>query len=79
MKKAVLAVAAVTLTLFAVVQETAIKDPGMFPRSGSWCSISKGNAKSAKCKAGYEEGHKNLGSIPKPSGKGFTASYFKLG
>jgi catechol 2,3-dioxygenase-like lactoylglutathione lyase family enzyme len=58
-----------------LVQETAIKDPGMFPGAGEPCSISKSDP--AKCKAAYEEGHKNLGSIPKPSGKGFTASYFK--
>src|SRR4029453_7632774 len=34
-------------------------------------------AKSAKCKEAFEAGHKNLASLPKPSGRGFTAQYFK--
>ena len=56
-----------------MVQPVPVKDPSMFPGAAQPCV----EAKSAKCKEGYEAGLKNLSSIPKPSGKGFVATYFK--
>src|SRR6185503_14390112 len=56
-----------------VVQPVTVMDPAMFPGAASPCA----EAKSAKCKDAFEAGHKNLASMPKPSGKGFTAQYFK--
>ena len=50
-----------------------VKDPAMFPGAAAPCV----EAKSAKCKQAYELGLKNLDSIPKASGKGFKAHYFK--
>lgn len=48
------------------------KDPAMFPGAASPCK----DAESAECKAAYEAGLKNLDKMPKPSGKGFKATYF---
>jgi catechol 2,3-dioxygenase-like lactoylglutathione lyase family enzyme len=50
----------------------AIKDKAMFPGAAAPCGV----AASAECKAAYEAGIKDLGSIPKPSGKGFKAMYY---
>jgi catechol 2,3-dioxygenase-like lactoylglutathione lyase family enzyme len=56
-----------------VNQPVTVVDPAMFPGAAQPCA----EAKSAKCKEGYEVGLKNLASIPKASGKGFKALYFK--
>lgn len=56
-----------------VVQPVTVMDPAMFPGAAQPCAV----AKSARCKDAFAAGHKNLGSIPKPSGRGFTAQYFK--
>ena len=50
-----------------------VKDPAMFPGAAAPCEV----ARSAKCKDAYAVGLKNLDSVPKPSGKGFKALYFK--
>jgi catechol 2,3-dioxygenase-like lactoylglutathione lyase family enzyme len=50
-----------------------VKDPAMFPGAAAPCEV----ARSAKCKDAYAVGVKNLDSVPKPSGKGFKALYFK--
>ena len=49
-----------------------VKDPAMFPGAAKPCAV----ASSPECKAAFEAGHKNLASVPKPSGKGFTATAF---
>jgi catechol 2,3-dioxygenase-like lactoylglutathione lyase family enzyme len=51
-----------------------IKDPAMFPGAAGPCV----EAESAKCKDAYQVGLKNLGSIPKPNGKGFKAIAFSM-
>jgi catechol 2,3-dioxygenase-like lactoylglutathione lyase family enzyme len=56
-----------------VNQPVTVLDPSMFPGAAQPCA----EAKSAKCKDGYEVGLKNLASIPKASGTGFKALYFK--
>ena len=56
-----------------VNQPVTVMDPAMFPGAATPCEV----AKSAKCKDAYEAGRKNLAAMPKPSGKGFTALYFK--
>jgi catechol 2,3-dioxygenase-like lactoylglutathione lyase family enzyme len=56
-----------------VVQPVTVMDPAMFPGAAQPCAV----AKSAKCKEAFEAGHKNLASLPKASGRGFTAQYFK--
>ena len=56
-----------------VNQPVTVMDPAMFPGAAQPCA----EAKSAKCKDGYAKGLKNLASIPKASGKGFKALYFK--
>jgi catechol 2,3-dioxygenase-like lactoylglutathione lyase family enzyme len=56
-----------------MTQPVTVMDPAMFPGAASPCA----EAKSAKCKEAFENGHKNLASGPKPSGKGFKALYFK--
>jgi catechol 2,3-dioxygenase-like lactoylglutathione lyase family enzyme len=56
-----------------VSQPVTVMDPAMFPGAATPCEV----AKSAKCKDAFEAGHKNLASVPKPSGRGFTAQYFK--
>jgi catechol 2,3-dioxygenase-like lactoylglutathione lyase family enzyme len=56
-----------------VNQPVTVMDPAMFPGAAQPCA----EAKSAKCKEAYEKGLKNLASIPKASGKGFAAFYFK--
>jgi catechol 2,3-dioxygenase-like lactoylglutathione lyase family enzyme len=56
-----------------VTQPVTVMDPAMFPGAAQPCA----EAKSAKCKDAFEAGHKNLAAIPKPSGKGFKALYFK--
>lgn len=48
------------------------KDTAMFPGASPLCQ----DAESEKCKAGYEAGVKGLDKLPKPSGKGFTATSF---
>ena len=50
----------------------AEKDKAMFPGAASPCDV----AASEKCTAAYAEGLKNLNAAPKPSGKGFKATYF---
>ena len=45
----------------------------MFPGAAAPCEV----ARSAKCKDAYAVGVKNLDAVPKPSGKGFKALYFK--
>jgi catechol 2,3-dioxygenase-like lactoylglutathione lyase family enzyme len=55
------------------VQPVPVKDAAMFPGAASPCEV----AKSEKCKAAYEAGLKNLAAMPKPSGRGFTATHFK--
>jgi catechol 2,3-dioxygenase-like lactoylglutathione lyase family enzyme len=50
-----------------------VKDPAMFPGAAAPCEL----ARSAKCKDAYAAGVKNLDSVPKSSGKGFKALYFK--
>ncbi len=50
-----------------------VKDPAMFPGAASPCAVYP----SAACTAAYQKGLENLGSIPGPSGTGFTAVYFK--
>lgn len=50
-----------------------VKDPAMFPGAATPCAVYP----SATCTAAYLKGLENLGSIPGPSGKGFTADYFK--
>jgi len=49
-----------------------VKDPAMFPGAAKPCA----EANSAECREAYELGLKNLDSIPKASGRGFTALYF---
>src|SRR4051812_44416997 len=49
------------------------KDEAMFPGAAAPCEIKN----SAKCKDAYAAGVKNIASVPKPSGKGFKALYFK--
>ena len=49
-----------------------LKDPAMYPGAGGTCD----DAASAKCKDGYASGLKNLASVHKASGKGFTALYY---
>jgi catechol 2,3-dioxygenase-like lactoylglutathione lyase family enzyme len=53
-----------------MVQLTPVKDEAMFPGASPLCSEP---GPSDKCREGWESGLKNLGSIPKPSGSGFTA------
>lgn len=48
------------------------KDPAMFPGAASPCKV----ADSKECRDAYEAGLKNLATMPKPSGRGFSASYF---
>ena len=55
-----------------MIQPVPEKDPAMFPGAAQPCE----KAKSATCVSGYEAGLKNLGSLPKPSGKGFKAVAF---
>lgn len=50
-----------------------VKDPAMFPGAAAPCEV----AQSTKCKDAYAMGVKNLDAVPKPSGKGFNALYFK--
>ena|SRR5690242_9701506 len=50
-----------------------VKDPAMFPGAAAPCEV----ARSAKCTEAYAAGLKQLDSVPRPSGKGFTALYFK--
>ncbi len=50
-----------------------VKDPAMFPGAASPCAVYP----SAACTAAYQKGLENLGSIPGPSGTGFTAQFFK--
>lgn len=52
---------------------TVVKDPCMFPGAATPCAV----CPSAACTAAYQKGLQNLGSIPPPSGTGFTALYFK--
>jgi catechol 2,3-dioxygenase-like lactoylglutathione lyase family enzyme len=56
-----------------VNQPVTVVDPAMFPGAAQPCA----EAKSEKCKEGYAKGLKDLASVPKPSGKGFKALYFK--
>jgi len=56
-----------------MTQPVTVMDPAMFPGAAQPCA----EAKSAKCKDAFESGHKNLAALPKPSGKGFKALYFK--
>ena len=55
------------------VQPVPVKDTAMFPGAAAPCEV----AKSEKCNAAYQVGLKNLASMPKPSGRGFTATHFK--
>jgi catechol 2,3-dioxygenase-like lactoylglutathione lyase family enzyme len=48
------------------------KDAAMFPGAARPCKV----ASSPECKTAYEAGLKNLDKLPKPSGKGFTATAF---
>jgi catechol 2,3-dioxygenase-like lactoylglutathione lyase family enzyme len=50
-----------------------VKDPAMFPGAAAPCEV----AQSAKCKDAYAMGVKDLDAVPKASGKGFKALYFK--
>ena len=50
-----------------------VKDPAMFPGAAAPCEV----ARSEKCKAAYAVGVKDLSAVPKASGKGFKALYFK--
>jgi catechol 2,3-dioxygenase-like lactoylglutathione lyase family enzyme len=54
-------------------QPVTVMDPAMFPGAAQPCA----EAKSAKCHDAFEHGHADLASIPKPSGTGFKALYFK--
>ena len=51
---------------------TVVKSPFFFP-GAAVCTV----CPSAVCTAAYQKGLQNLGSIPGPSGTGFTALYFK--
>ena len=51
-----------------------VRDPAMFPGAAGPCV----EADSQKCKDAFEAGHKNLASIPKPSGKGFKATAYSM-
>ena len=51
-----------------------VRDPAMFPGAAGPCV----EADSAKCKDAFAAGHKNLASIPKPSGKGFKATAYSM-
>lgn len=53
-----------------MVQFTPVKSDAMYPGASPMCPAP---GPSDKCKAGYEAGTKNLASLPKPSGTGFTA------
>ena len=55
-----------------LIQPVAVKDNAMYPGSARACAIAKSDA----CVAGYEEGQKDLGTLPKPTGKGFKAIAF---
>ena len=55
-----------------LIQPTPVKDNAMYPGSARPCATAKSDA----CVAGYEEGRKNLATLPKPSGKGFKAVAF---
>jgi catechol 2,3-dioxygenase-like lactoylglutathione lyase family enzyme len=46
----------------------------MFPGAAGPCRV----AVSAQCRAGWEAGEKNLGSVPKPGGRGFTGTAYSL-
>jgi len=48
------------------------KDQAMYPGADAPCAV----AASDKCRAGWQAGQKNLDAVPKPSGKGFTATSF---
>jgi catechol 2,3-dioxygenase-like lactoylglutathione lyase family enzyme len=48
-------------------------DESMFPGAAQPC---KDSAKSETCKAGFQEGLKNLSMLPKPSGNGFIGIAF---
>lgn len=48
------------------------KDEAMFPGAARPCAV----ASSAECKNAYQAGLKNLDKLPKPSGKGFTATSY---
>jgi catechol 2,3-dioxygenase-like lactoylglutathione lyase family enzyme len=50
-----------------------VKDPAMFPGAAAPCKV----ARSATCTDAYAAGLKQLDSVPRPSGKGFKALYFK--
>ncbi|MGZ5121514.1 MAG: hypothetical protein ACXWC1_01860 [Burkholderiales bacterium] len=50
-----------------------VKDPAMFPGAAAPCEV----ARSAKCKDAYAIGVKGPNAVPKASGKGFKALYFK--
>lgn len=56
-----------------VNQPVTVMDPAMFPGAAQPCAV----AKSDKCTDAFEKGHKNLAALPKPSGRGFSAGYFK--
>jgi catechol 2,3-dioxygenase-like lactoylglutathione lyase family enzyme len=53
-----------------MVQVVPEMDPAMFPGAASPCEV----AASEKCKTAFEVGLKNLSTVPKPSGNGFTAT-----
>ncbi len=55
------------------IQPVPVKDVAMFPGAAQPCEV----AKSEKCQAAYKVGLEGLGTLPKPSGKGFRAAYFK--
>lgn len=50
----------------------ALHNKALYPGSAGTCEVVDSDA----CKAGYEAGTKNLGSVPKASGKGFKAIAF---
>jgi len=50
-----------------------VKDEAMFPGAAAPCEVKN----SAKCKDAYAAGIKNIASVPKASGQGFKALYFK--
>jgi catechol 2,3-dioxygenase-like lactoylglutathione lyase family enzyme len=55
-----------------LIQPVPVSDESMYPGAGGPCKIAKSDA----CVAGYEEGHKILAGLPKPTGKGFKAVAF---
>ena len=50
----------------------ATKDHAMYPGAAATCDV----ASSPQCKAGWEEGLKNLSTATKPGGKGFKATSY---